>query len=117
MNRVPLVALDVGRQVTAHLKWPFMTQERVETGLIQSIQDVGPARIVRVNGLDVFATGTPDSPGWFTDYDPPGLPVVPRARAQTPPPRPRLPKIDPTPPRARSTGARRRRRNQTRRRR
>ena len=116
MNRVPLAALEVGRQVTAHLKWPFMVDERVETGLIQSIQDVGPARIVRVNGIDIFATGAPDSPGWFTDYDPPALPVVPRARAQTPPRRIRIPKVDPTPPRPRSTGARRRRRNQTRRR-
>ena len=114
MNRVPPVALEVGKQVTGHLKCPFMPQERVETGRIQSIQDVGPARIVRVNGLDVFATGAPDSPGWFTDYDPP---VIPRARAQTPPRRNRIPKVDPTPPRPRSTGARRRRRrNQTRRR-
>ena len=113
MNRVPLAALEVGRQVTAHLKWPFMADERVETGLIQSIQDVGPARIVRVNGIDIFATGAPDSPGWFTNYDPP---AVPRARAQTPPRRIRIPKVDPTPPRPRSTGARRRRRNQTRRR-
>ena len=117
MNRVPLAALEVGRQVTGHLKWPFMAEERLETGLIQSLQDVGPARIVRVNGIDFFATGAPDSPGWFTDYDPPALQVVPRARAQTPPPRPRLPKVDTTPQRVRSTGARRRRRrNQTRRR-
>ena len=115
MNRVPLAALEVGKQVTAHLKWVFMAEERVETGLIQSLQDVGPARIVRVNGVDFFATGAPDSPAWFTDYDPPALQVVPRARAQTPPPRPRLPKVDTTPQRARSTGARRRR--QTRRRR
>ena len=114
MNRVPLAALEVGKQVTAHLKWVFMAEERVETGLIQSLQDVGPARIVRVNGVDFFATGAPDSPAWFTDYDPPALQVVPRARAQTPPPRPRLPKVDTTPQRARSTGARRKTNRRTR---
>lgn len=88
-GRVPPALLEVGKRVTAHLKWAFMPDEQVETGPIQSIQDVGPARIVKVNNLDVFATGLPDSPGWFTDYDPPALPAPPppprRRRAVTPP--------------------------------
>jgi len=116
MNRVPLAALEVGKQVTGHLKWPFMADERVETGLIQSIQDVGPARIVRVNGVDFFATGAPDSPAWFTDYDPPALPVVPRARAQTPPPRKPV-RARETPGRKLNQGASRRRKTRRTRRR
>lgn len=94
--RVPPVALEVGNQVTAHLKWPFMPNEITQTGRIQSIQNLGAAVLVKVNDVDFFATGLPDSPGWFTDYDPPALPVlanlrpmpVPaRPRAGTPPPR------------------------------
>ena len=92
--RVPPAALEVGNQVTAHLKWPFMPNEITQTGRIQSIQNLGAAVLVKVNDVDFFATGLPESPGWFTDYDPPALPVlanlrpmpVPGRRRAAPPP-------------------------------
>ena len=85
--RVSPALLEVGKRVTAHLKWNFMPNEITKTGPIQSIQAVGPAFLVKVEDTDFFATGLAESPGWFTDYDPPVLPApLPGVqRAQTPP--------------------------------
>lgn len=93
--RVSPAILEVGKRVTAHLKWSFMPNEITKTGPIQSIQTFGPAFLVNVEDTDFFATGLADSPAWFTNYDPPvipaPLPVV--QRAQTPPRREKQPEF------------------------
>lgn len=72
MAHVPLAALEVGKVVTAHLKWPWEDTEVTETGPITKIVDQGTARTVTVNGVDFFALPTPP-PAWFTNYDPPAF--------------------------------------------